>query len=233
MNVKTHERIVRDALIGRMSAEALNWVVVANLRCDLYQLSPERHFDSAPDRETLGRLWRMGLRRFYLRALDLMKPPAFDASQRKPALQYFGRASHALADFYAHTNWVEIQVAAGDMDALAPLLETPFDPQNYPEELQSGYYSLRYGIKGCPNVQGSYLPPAPFRFCHETIAKDHADKGHGADLATPAGPSYYELAVNMAVRSTAELWERFCEQVEEQAGSLSTVEVLAWGVSSL
>src|SRR2546422_9211782 len=63
MNLKAHEKIVRDALGdgNRMSSQALSWVIVANKRSDLYQFTPGRHFDNAPNREAICKRWSSGL----------------------------------------------------------------------------------------------------------------------------------------------------------------------------
>ena len=214
MNLKTHERIVREALTGRVGPQELKWIIGANVRCDLYQLSPESHFDNAPDRETLALLWENGLNHYYSRALDWSR--RFPHQPRK-YLSSFGEASHALADFYAHTNWVEIQNENGDPELLAPLLEQSFAIFKFPPGIQSGFYSLRYGPTGCPQKNGVYQAPSPFRYCHANLAKDHADHGHGAERASPGGLTFYEQAVSLAVRATTALWERFC--VESGVGA--------------
>ncbi|HVN55652.1 MAG TPA: hypothetical protein VMT46_15060 [Anaerolineaceae bacterium] len=206
MNLRTHERIVQEALSGRVGLQELKWIVRANLRCDLYLLSPERHFDNAPDRESLAILWEKGLNHYYSRALDWSRR---SSGLTRKYLEPFGEASHALADFYAHTNWVELQVENGDPEALAPLLESSFDIHKFPSGIQSGYYSLHYGPTGCPRKDGVFQAPPPFRFCHETLAKDHAEKGHGGERVSPGGPSFYELAVSLAIRATSALWDRF------------------------
>ncbi len=155
MNLKVHEKILRDALEdgNTMSSQALRWVIAANKWSDLHQLVPERHFDNAPTREILCDRWKNGLKAYSDRAVELSAPVRSRGQglkDRKGALQAFGEASHALADFYAHTNWVELGVARGDSETLAPLFHDDFRVSDFPVELESGYFSLRYGISGCP-----------------------------------------------------------------------------------
>jgi hypothetical protein len=55
MNLKVHERILRDALGDghTMSEQALGWIITANKLSDLYQFTPERHFDNVPDLKSI------------------------------------------------------------------------------------------------------------------------------------------------------------------------------------
>ena len=216
-----HEKIVRDALDdGRtLSAQALNWIITANKLSDLYQMSPERHFDNAPDRRTICDRWEHGLKLFLDRSIELAIPVnnANDRPRnRKGALQALGAAMHALADFYAHTNWVELQVAQGRFQALAPLLNERCHEHAFPAGLESGYFSLCYGVCGCPKKSGALKPPGGYRYCHEQLAKDHPEKGHGADRISFADVTYHELAVEQATRATRQMWETFHERIQER-----------------
>jgi hypothetical protein len=104
-----------------------------------------------------------------------------------------------------------------------------FELRRFPEEIQSGYFSLRYGLKGCPKVGGRFQAPQPFRFCHESMAKDHADHGHGAERVEGTDFSYYDQAVRLAVQATRKLWEQFRGQVLEEARNPEVVRWLAYG----
>src|SRR5215472_4087250 len=155
MNLKVHEQILRDALGDRkmMSARALDWVITANKLCDLYQFAPERHFDNAPNREMICERWKKGLKVFIDRAVEQSIPTNKEKhtpKNRKGALNAFGAATHALADFYAHTNWVELGIDRGDRETLAPLLGDTCNVNDFPIALESGYFSLWHGISGCP-----------------------------------------------------------------------------------
>lgn len=145
-----------------------------------------------------------------------------ELENRDGALRAFGQATHAIADFYSHTNRVEIHADAGVRPPHAPLFGPgptgpgqTCDPSNLPERLQSGYADLTAfltsgGASWCP----SGTPPAGFTCCHEHLSKDEPDKGHGAERPGPpgnqtfiTGETYHTLAVELAMQATAEAWE--------------------------
>lgn len=215
MNTDSHEKMVRDAWSNLLSAEALEWAVAANREMDIYQLSPEKHFDNARNREALQFRWEKGLHHYFTQAMDYANP---QKPSRKRVVQALGRTSHALQDFYAHTNWIEIYAGLGKVETMAPLLDDTFQISLFPENLSSGFYSLKYGSTGCPTCGGSYKPPVGYAYCHEQIAKDYPQKGHGSDLV-PDGRCYYDLAILLATRATRELWDVFHKQLTKQYGS--------------
>lgn len=234
MNLKAHEKILRDALGDGniMSSQALNWVITANKLCDLHQLAPERHFDNAPNREILCDRWKKGLKAYIDQTIELCAPVRSSRpmlKNRKGALHAFGAATHALADFYAHTNWVELGVAQGDYETLAPLLSDVCHVNDFPIGLQSGYFSLWHGFRGCPKAG----PPMGYQYCHEQIAKDYPDKGHGADYIHIAGLTYYELAVLLASRATFQLWKMLHHRIVARYNTATDAEAvfleLSWG----
>ena len=240
MNLKVHEKIIRDALGdgNTMSSQALGWVITANKLCDLHQLAPERHFDNAPNREVICDRWKRGLKAFIDRAIELSTPTGNEKrtpKNRKGTLKAFGAATHALADFYSHTNWVELGVARGDWETLAPLLGDACNVSDFPIQLESGYFSLWYGVGGCPKIGGKLRPPRGYGYCHEQIAKDHPDKGHGADRVTMGGPTYHELAVLQATRATRQLWKMLHDRIVTKYGADAATDAevvfveLAWG----
>jgi hypothetical protein len=206
-----------------MSADALDWIVRANMDSDLYQFSAEKHFDNAANPEALANRWEKGLHTYFTQALAAA---AADNFKRKRSLQAFGKASHALADFYAHTDWIEMYAAHGEADKLAPFTGSAFPTHLLPPELSSGFFNLRYGLDGCPGKSGSYHPPHPYHHCHAVIAKDYPDKDHGAELA-PDGRKYFEIAISSATRATRILWEEFQACLTDKY-SPETYHKLAW-----
>jgi len=217
--------IARAALgDGLMSATALDWIIRANLDSDLYQFSAEKHFDNAANPQALFKRWEKGLHTYFLQAIDAAAPENYN---RKRSLKAFGKASHAQADFYAHTDWIEMNAANGEADKLAPFTGSIFHIHLLPPDLSSGFFNLRYGLDGCPGKSGSYNPPHPYRHCHAVIAKDYPDKGHGAEPA-PDGRKYFEIAMASATRTTRLLWEEYQTLITEKIG-LEAFQKLAWG----
>ncbi|HEX9035967.1 MAG TPA: HET-C-related protein [Ktedonobacterales bacterium] len=221
MIVPVHIAIVRAALGETLAPEALAVVARANARCDIYQWQAERHFDSARDTAELGALWSRGLRRYLTLAVERAAPAGAAGDTPRDqhgALRALGMASHALADFYAHTNWVEIYGADAPP---APLLGARWPAEALPAGLASGYFSLRYGIRGCPLRDGVCVPPESYRYCHETLNKDAPTRGHGADPMTPGGPTYHAVAVRLAKDATRALWAALKAEAAAAAGDES------------
>ena len=234
MNLKVHEKILRDAFENGnlLSPQALDQVIRANKFSDLHQFSPERHFDNASNREVLCHRWNHGMNLYMEKAIDLSTPisdRSFVLKDRRKALCAFGAATHALADFYAHTNWVELSAVCGDDETLAPLFGNICSVNDFPVGLQSGYFNLRYGICGCPKAG----PPPDYEYCHEQLAKDHSDKGHGSDSISTFGLTYHELAVKLATKATFQLWEVLHQRIIERYHTSDDAEAvfleLAWG----
>jgi len=236
MNTEQHRKIVEEALGSEaiMSREALGWVITANLHSDWYQLDAKRHFDNAASPDDLCAMWYAGFNTYLTRAIVASEPFAPRSRvprSRRSALANFGRASHALADFYAHTNWVELMAERGSLDLQAPLLGAELTSDMLPPGLFSGYFNLRYGLQGCPKQDGHYQPPAGYPACHATLAKDSPTDGHGAETIPSAGLTYYEAAHALAVSATQRLWEVFLKRLNSayggQAQNIATT--LAWG----
>jgi hypothetical protein len=200
-----HERIVREALGEALGPRALSLVIRANKRSDVHQLAPAYHFDSAPTPRALCDLWQRGLHAWLTRAVARAAPSGREVRplERRRALADFGRATHAVADFYAHTNWIELALARGESPAPAPLIAGFSDPAQLPADLQSGYFHLRYGLTGCP--RGG--PPAGFAFCHAQLNKDSPQRGHGAERSGRADLTYHDIAVQLAIVSTRSAWD--------------------------
>lgn len=118
-----HEVIVRAALSGQIDDQGLEWVIGdrmillghiiplggGNLGSDQHQFAPERHFDMASSPADICTRRNEGLAVFMNLAVALTAPDMDGRlGNRKGALESFGEATHSLADFYAHTNWIEL-----------------------------------------------------------------------------------------------------------------------------
>ncbi len=229
MILAVHEQIVRAALGDVLAPSALRAVIAANKRSDLHQVAAERHFDNGPTREALWALRQRGLETYLARTVAGCRPAGPGRlAYRLAALRAYGLATHALADFYAHTNWVELAVERGEEPLAAPLLDVASDPGDLPDGLQSGYFSLRHGLSGCPQRAGRPCPPAGYHFCHAHLNKDAPNRGHGAERTIPGGPTYHELAVGLAITATRVSWETVTSCLQAAYG-----EDARWIVSAL
>jgi hypothetical protein len=102
---------------------------------------------------------------------DLVNGPAARAA--------FGGLAHALQDFYAHSNWVEDNIAVGQPDRMPPPLMPQCDPATLAAGLHTGFFSMDYSsqfpLEGCP--PGG--PSPGFAECHSTLNKDGWDTPRG------------------------------------------------------
>lgn len=210
MDLPSHLNILRDAIgtPGLISRPAFRMIALGNLATDIEQATPGRHFDNAPDRETLIQRWNEGVVQPIEQIVRWCAPRGDGRLRnRSKALWWYGKLTHTLQDFYAHTNWVELQLATGWTAAVAPLLTTHLAAEHLPATLQSGYFGLRYftprhRFSGCPVVAGELCPPLGYQFCHAQLAKDSPRQVHGSEPAQPGGPSYYDLAAKLASDTT-------------------------------
>lgn len=212
-----HEAILKGALDdgNTLNAEALKWITGSfamgggNLGSDRHQLSPEKHFDSAKNPMEICQLWERGLNAALKRAVELAAPVGIEKRKlddRQGALEAFGEATHSLADFYSHTNWIELHELSHYQTPLAvpqaPILDQRCAPSAFSPRLHSGYFSLSHGTSGCPSAG----PPAGFGSCHSQLAKDEPTSGHGKDKIGGGNITYHEAAVAVSIRATRSAW---------------------------
>ena len=203
-SVPIHAAIVVSALKGVMDGTGIAIVGVSNRAADLHQFTSEQHFDNAPSAGELCDRWRSGIDTYLTSAVESSAPDGDDLAkiaELVDALRWFGRATHALEDFYAHTNWLELSLSTPGMPDIAPLNGKTCDLSAYPG-LQSGYFALspKNGLDGCP--KGG--PPAPYKYCHLGLNKDEPDSIEGSKKV--GGGSLHTQAVARATVATTKLW---------------------------
>jgi hypothetical protein len=187
---------------GVMTAQTVDALVGLNAEVDWHQFTPEYHFDSAGDPSAICDRINAGLATNMSGAIAALHPEGDTyqyVSNRPVALANFAAVTHEIEDFYSHSNWIELAYATDstiDLPPQAPLLNELFgcSPDDLPPALQTGYFNLIYGTDGCPS---SGSPPSDFAgwYCHEALAKDHPDSGHGADVVPGHGFTYHQVAV--------------------------------------
>ncbi len=118
----------------------------------------------------------------------------------------FGGLAHAQQDFYAHSNWVEDNIAAGQPDRLAPPIFPSCNPGNFPADLHTGYFNMlfskQFPLDGCPPVG----PPPGFQDCHSTLNKDGPDTARGSQAVPGTSMNMYDLAASLATTATTDLY---------------------------
>lgn len=202
MKSRYHIEITRQALQDQFSSQALGQVIHANLGQDSwkYQLNHD-HFHFDENAFAQGNAYVEEQRRLTLAAIRQNELPQARAA--------FGRAIHALQDFYAHSNYVELwrlqhpQAAPGEID---PLVEELLAS----EKLISGrlYYPLEL-LYFIPLTQNWVLPRLPAD-SHARMNKDHP------------GILNYEFAHAAAVKRTRQFFDALAAELEWAAREMFT-----------
>jgi hypothetical protein len=130
----------------------------------------------------------------------------------------FGGLAHALQDFYAHSNWVEDNIAAGQPERLAPPIFPTCNPAAFPPGLHTGYFSMDFSsdfpLGGCP--PGG--PPPGFQDCHSVLNKDGSSEPAGSVRVPGTDMTYFDLAALLATRATTDLFWQIRGLVVGSAG---------------
>jgi hypothetical protein len=199
MRKKFHIEICQRALAGDFSPRALAVIIAANLGQDhiRYQVRhPHFHFDS--NAFEAGHNYVHQQRQIVMDILHAGKDP-------KPAWKAFGRMTHTVQDFYAHTNYIQLWVDAhSNGDVPSPDQVGALDPRilRHPD-LHSGnvYFWDWLGF-----VPGFY--PLAYRLTpkdsHTHMNLDHPDRG-------PLFPYAFEAAVKRTVYELAQVVEHLDE----------------------
>lgn len=201
--VQNHESITRAALpADQVSPAALQQITVGPppgggvVGSDAFATDEFRHLDNSLNPADIcaraGQAWGL-FSPIVQNGSVLVNGGLADGPGARAA---FGALLHTQQDFYAHSNWVEIDLAIGQPDRLAPPIFPTCDPAAFPPELHTGYFNLAAGdhdsdpLGGCP--PGG--PPPPFVECHSTLNKDGSSRpnyGVAAALATRASTDLF------------------------------------------
>ncbi len=190
MKLKYHREILRLALQDLITREGLQAIEAANLGQDTLpnQLGhDEYHFDN--------NAFRAGWR--YVRGQMRRIPAALRRGRQREAWASFGRLSHAVQDFYAHSNYVQLWLLK------FPRRQKPRPTEIEPADvrilrharLRSGrlYYPLE-ALSFIPGVRRLVLPWLP-RDSHAAMNLD--DPGQG---------EYFYYAYHAAIKQTRRLF---------------------------
>ncbi len=202
MKTHYHREITQKALSAFFDPAALETLIAANLGQDAlpYQVGHDHfHYDS--NAFDAGDAYVQALREQTLSALR--------AGQPQTARQTFGRLTHTVQDFYAHSNYVELWHAAHAAEApqqIDPLDETL---RRHPS-LHSGklYYPLE-ALSFIPALEALIVPLLPAD-SHARMNKDH-----------PQRP-FFDLAYHAAVKRTRLEFERLTTHLSPDLVALFT-----------
>jgi hypothetical protein len=180
--IQTHESITRQALPPDQ-VSPLGYAQILNgpppgggaMGSDAFATDEWRHLDNAKNPVEIcaraQQAWNI-LMPVILNGAQPAGPGATVLVNGPAARAAFGGLAHAQQDFYAHSNWVEGNVAAGQPNRLAPNIFPTCNPADFPVDLHTGYFNLLYSkqfpLDGCP--PGG--PPPGFPECHSVLNKD-------------------------------------------------------------
>jgi len=178
-------------------------------------------------------------------ALDPSAPPESDLL----AIRAFGHALHAVQDFYAHTNWIElggdvlVDRTLGSFPTLSPYSTVPSsgfvvvqgtkpkraavtrdDDAPYPE---SAVVTVKLDSRRALGLISGTVDYEPGDYCPPSIAMTHAELNK--DTSTTAGrTSQYESAKALAILQTGHEWCRLRELTRAQWGDAGVARLDAW-----
>ena len=214
--IQNHERITRDALapVGVDNA-AMNQILVGPppgagaVGNDTFFSDEFRHIDNAKNPAEICARTEEAWKFFTPIVMTGAQPVGLnggDLVNGASARAAFGGLAHALQDFYSHSNWVEDNIAVGQLERLAPPLMPKCDPATLPPGLHTGYFSMDFSsdfpLGGCPPSG----PPAGFAECHTTLNKDGWDTPRGIMPVPGANMNYFDLASRLATKATTDLY---------------------------
>lgn len=236
-DIQNHERVTRDALtpLGVDNA-TLNQILVGPppgggaVGSDAFFSEEFRHIDDATDPAEICARTQEAWNVFTPIVLSGSQPvgPGGSGLADGPAARAaFGGLAHALQDFYSHSNWVEDNIAAGQLDRLAPPLMPTCDPAALPADLHTGFFSMDFSsdfpLAGCPPAG----PPPGFAECHSALNKDNWDSPRGILPVAGANPPMndFDLAAQLATRATADLYGQVRGLVADKYGECAAANL--------
>jgi hypothetical protein len=227
--IQNHETITRNALPpDQVDQAAVIQILVGPppgagaVGADAFYGDVFRHIDNAKDPTDICARTTEAWNFYYpliVGGAQASGPGGSDLVNGLQARAAFGGLAHALQDFFAHTNWVEDNIAVGQLDRMPPPLMPNCDPSTLPAGLHSGYFSIDFGahediLAGCP-PDG---PPPGFVECHTVLNKDGPNTPRGAVMVPGTNMNNYELAAQLATRATTDLFWQVRGLIASNAG---------------
>lgn len=209
MEGKYHRQMLNEVLSVHFSQADLNLISRANLHQDWPrgQLHPEYHFDNSTFTESEAYIQQE--RQFILDSLA--------SNNREEALAALGRLLHTRQDFYAHSNWVRLQVERQGGLINYPPEAIPLCPDPLAEpNLISGNASIpRWLLYHIPLlgsfVKRFYFPP---------------DSHEAMNLDTPKQGPLFAYAISAATRHTQFELDCVLAEIEKVGGKTAVAYFL-------
>jgi hypothetical protein len=209
MEGKYHRHMLTKVLSDHFNPVDLATIIRANLHQDWPrgQLHPEYHFDNSTFAEA----------ETYISQQRQIILTAVHTKNREAALLALGRLTHTRQDFYAHSNWIRLQVAQQGGLANCVPEAVPLCPDALAETvLRSGNASIpRWLLYRIPLlgsfVKRFYFPPDS----HEAMNLDNPKQG-----------PLFAYAMSAATRHTQLEFETLLAEIEECLGETAVAYFL-------
>jgi hypothetical protein len=219
--VNNHETITRAALPG-VSQEAMTQILVGPLPgagvvgTDAFFNDDFRHLDNSKNPSDMCALATQAWNTFDPVVLSGSQLVGGNLADGPAARAAVGALLHVQQDFYAHSNWVDIQG-----NQMAPAVLPTCDPGAFPAGLYTGYFELGAPpptidnpLSGCPATG----PPPGFQQCHSTLNKDGPSTPDGSQLVAGTNQTKYAVAAQLATPATTTLYNQIRAQVAQTNG---------------
>jgi len=238
-----HEEITRAGL-AFLRPEILSALTAANVATDVeFALVNANHFD---DCNFSGGSTVVAASE--AAAVDALQP-GLEPAKQLAAIVNFGRALHAVQDFYAHSNWIELQGSTlldrslGAFPLLVPYSTVPSsgfvliqgakpksssvtrdDDAAYPSNAVVTFRSKQRTAPGLISGTVDYEPgddcPTMVAMTHEELNKDKS--------SNPGREEQYLAAKALATSQTRHEWCRLAALVQDAWGDAGTAALAAW-----
>lgn len=186
MDLDGHKSLTREAaarVLG-LTPQQVAILVDANLDADNDQVRSAIHFDNCAFPDGCARIQK------YWRRIRQQNDRFSETS-----LRALGNILHTVQDFYAHSNWVEME------QELSPIPLWDFNLKSLPSTAFSGTWDV-----GVPKRCKAGVPH------HDDLGKDDAESRQGQVIVTKGpneGRTLFQLAYDAALRASALQIKRF------------------------
>ena len=210
----THRKITEEALNGIVAPFVLGKIVEANLGQDTDEAmkDPLNHGDNDEIEATISRIndWIKS-------AQDIMNSEQSE-QEIDEALTSLGKSFHAIQDLVSHSDYVEKMTADGEYESPAEVPIPNFFKNGRPKGIITGTY----------DPKNPYAAGTPEKPTHWDINKDLAPhRDNPSRLWSPRsrvlvpgmdGKNMYDVARDIAVRETQELYGEFLKGITNEEG---------------
>jgi hypothetical protein len=234
--VKYHETITRNALpADQVSQLAVNQILIGPppgggaMGSDVFATDEFRHLDNSTNPVDVCNRAQQ--------AWDLFSPVVLSGSVLNGNVEVdgpgaraaFGALLHTQQDFYAHSNFVDDNIAIGQLDRLAPPIFPTCNPADFPADLHTGYYNIdfsqQFPLEGCP----AGGPPPGFQECHTQLNKDGPHTPRGGTPVPGTNYNEYDLAARLATQASTNLYFQIRDWVANANGQEAAVQLFQQG----